>query len=91
MVGVFSDALCKRQGCPPVLDRIERMEVVRHCRWVDEVLPEAPWNIDEAFLEKWDIDYVAFAPGDAGGEFGYDIVKKMGKINQITVKLTPRA
>lgn len=25
---------------------------MRHCRWVDEVVPDAPWVIDEAFLQK---------------------------------------
>ncbi len=29
-----------------------RCEAVRHCRWVDEVVPEAPWVIDAAFIEK---------------------------------------
>jgi choline-phosphate cytidylyltransferase len=29
-----------------------RCEAVRHCRWVDEVVPDAPWVIDNDFLEK---------------------------------------
>ena len=36
-----------------------RCEAVRHCRWVDEVIPDCPWIIDAAFLDKWKIDYVA--------------------------------
>lgn len=28
-------------------------------RWVDEVIPDAPWVIDQAFLDKHQIDYVA--------------------------------
>lgn len=31
---------------------VSRCESVRHCRWVDEVVPEAPWVIDAAFIEK---------------------------------------
>ncbi|KAH9948444.1 hypothetical protein B0H21DRAFT_733324 [Amylocystis lapponica] len=30
----------------------ERCEAVRHCRWVDEVVPDAPWVIDESFIQK---------------------------------------
>lgn len=35
------------------------MESVRHCCWVDEIVSEAPWIIDDEFLEKREIDYVA--------------------------------
>ena len=38
---------------------IERYEAVRHCKWVDEVVPNAPWNVDQAFLDHHAIDYVA--------------------------------
>lgn len=28
-------------------------------RWVDEVIPDAPWVINQEFLDKHNIDYVA--------------------------------
>lgn len=37
----------------------ERYEAVRHCRYVDEVLRDAPWSLDAEFLEKHRIDFVA--------------------------------
>lgn len=37
----------------------ERCEAVRHCRWVDEVLPDAPWVVDQAWVDKHHIDYLA--------------------------------
>ena len=30
----------------------ERYEALRHCRYVDEVVPDAPWTLDDEFLEK---------------------------------------
>lgn len=29
------------------------------CRWVDEVIPDAPWVVDQEFLDKHKIDFVA--------------------------------
>lgn len=37
----------------------ERYEAVRHCRYVDEVVKDAPWELDDAFLNKHKIDFVA--------------------------------
>jgi choline-phosphate cytidylyltransferase len=39
--------------------RCGRCENIRHCKWADEVIPEAPWIITPEFLEKHKIDYVA--------------------------------
>lgn len=32
---------------------------MRHCRYVDEVLKDAPWSYSDAFFEKHKIDFVA--------------------------------
>lgn len=57
-------------------------ESVRHCRWVDEIVKEAPWVIDQTFLDKWAIDYVAhdeapYASGDHDDVYAY--VKSQGQ------------
>lgn len=61
-----------------------RLEAVRHCRWVDQVVPEAPWILDQAFLDKYEIDYVAHDEdpyGAAGHEDVYSYVKSQGLPN----------
>lgn len=48
----------KRKG-KTVMTDIERYESVRHCKWVDEVVEAAPWFVNQEFLDKYQIDYVA--------------------------------
>ncbi len=63
------------------MEHAERCEAVRHCRWVDEVVPDAPWIIDPAFLEKYNIDYVAHDDEpylSAGHDDVYAFVKTLG-------------
>ena len=42
----------------PILNMEERVVSVTGCRYVDEVVPDAPWIIDRAWIEKYKIDLV---------------------------------
>lgn len=42
-----------------VLKEDERYNAIQHCRYVDEVLRDAPWQITDDFLEYHKIDFVA--------------------------------
>jgi len=59
IVGVCSDALTHSKKGKTVMNDTERYEAVRHCRYVDEVLRDAPWTYDMSFIEKYKIDFVA--------------------------------
>ncbi|KAL7665480.1 choline-phosphate cytidylyltransferase [[Candida] zeylanoides] len=57
--GVPSDAEThKRKGLTVLTDH-QRVETLHHCRWVDEVVPDAPWCVTTDFLLSHKIDYVA--------------------------------
>lgn len=57
--GVPSDVEThKRKGLTVLTDQ-QRIETLKHCRWVDEVIPNAPWCVTTAFLLEHKIDYVA--------------------------------
>lgn len=34
----------------------ERYEAVRHCRYVDEVIPDCPWTLEDEFLEMHKVE-----------------------------------
>ncbi|GAA5980513.1 hypothetical protein JCM11641_003418 [Rhodosporidiobolus odoratus] len=81
LVGVCSSSLVREHKSNPVLSSSERYEAMRHIRWVDEVVEDAPWNVDAEFMEKWGIDYVAHDEEpyvSAGSEDVYWFAKSSG-------------
>lgn len=89
LVGCCSDEVTHKYKGQTVLNEKERYESLRHCKWVDEVIQDAPWVIDQEFLDKHRIDYVAHddvpypVTADASSKINvadvYDFVKKQGK------------
>lgn len=86
MVGCCSDATTHRYKGITVLSEEERYESLRHCRWVDEVIEDAPWVAHKDFLVEHNIDYVchdALPYADTSGEAEdgdvYLHLKRMGK------------
>ncbi|KAI0629259.1 hypothetical protein C8Q77DRAFT_1142972 [Trametes polyzona] len=86
VVGVFPDEVCEEHDAPTAIPHADRCEVLRHLRWVDEVVPDAPWTLYERFLRVRHIDYVAIDEGtsidpdvDRDRLKGYDLVKSLRK------------
>ncbi|KAF6390604.1 phosphate cytidylyltransferase 1, choline, beta [Rhinolophus ferrumequinum] len=52
LVGVCSDDLTHKFKGFTVMNEAERYEALRHCRYVDEVIRDAPWTLTPEFLEK---------------------------------------
>ncbi|XP_022251664.1 choline-phosphate cytidylyltransferase B-like isoform X2 [Limulus polyphemus] len=59
IVGVNSDTMTHENKGKTVMTDDERYEAVSHCRYVDEVVRDCPWVIDNDFLQKHKIDFVA--------------------------------
>jgi len=83
VVGVCGDEITHKLKGKTVFDERERYEAVRHCKWVDEVVEDAPWVLDEEFLRKHKIDYVAhdadpYPSAQAQADDVYALVKKKG-------------
>ena len=83
VTGVHDDATVHASKGMTVMTYHERLQAVRHCRWVDEVMEDAPWKIDEQFIAKHRIDFVAHDgapypwPGTNDADL-YDVPKRMG-------------
>jgi choline-phosphate cytidylyltransferase len=62
MVGICNDKISNDLKSRTVLTAAERYESVRHCRYVDEIITEAPLIITDDFLNENKIDFVAQDP-----------------------------
>jgi choline-phosphate cytidylyltransferase len=63
-----------------VMNEFERVEILKHCKWVDEVICPCPWVITIDFLRKHNIHYVAHDEipySSAGAGDIYDEVKRL--------------
>ncbi|XP_062223954.1 choline-phosphate cytidylyltransferase 1-like [Phragmites australis] len=87
LVGCCNNELTHKYKGKTVMTEDERYESLRHCKWVDEVIPDAPWVVTEEFLDKHNIDFVAhdslpYADASGAGKDVYEHVKKLGKFKE---------
>ncbi|KAG2332810.1 hypothetical protein Bca4012_001802 [Brassica carinata] len=87
LVGCCNDETTHKYKGRTVMTAEERYESLRHCKWVDEVIPDAPWVINQEFLDNNRIDYVAhdslpYADTSGAGKDVYEFVKKVGRFKE---------
>jgi ethanolamine-phosphate cytidylyltransferase/choline-phosphate cytidylyltransferase len=58
VVGIHSDEAAERYKRRPIMTMQERAAVVAACRYVDEVVPDAPLAVDREWLERHRIHLV---------------------------------
>ncbi|KAK9453487.1 cytidylyltransferase-domain-containing protein [Dipodascopsis uninucleata] len=72
----------QKKGLTVLTDK-QRAETLRHCRWVDEIIENAPWEVTSEFLAEHQIDYVAHDDIPYAGSEGttdiYQPIKEAGK------------
>ena len=74
IVGVHSDKDVASYKRAPIINEKDRYEMVKSCKYVDEVLRGAPLIITEDFLKKYKIDFVVH------GDDVTDEIKKQHKV-----------
>ena len=74
LVGINADDVAEIHKRRPMQTMKERIASVAACKYVDEVIPNAPWVFDPTWIEKYDIALVAH-----GDDYSDEKQKKMYK------------
>ncbi|KAF9138806.1 Ethanolamine-phosphate cytidylyltransferase [Mortierella sp. GBA39] len=82
IAGVHSDAELLLHKGPPVANENERIAAVVACKWVDEVVPNAPYSASLEWMDKYNCDYCVHGDDPstlADGTDSYKYVKAQGR------------
>ncbi|MEV5613791.1 hypothetical protein [Streptomyces sp. NPDC052225] len=85
IVGVLSDEDVAKYKRKPIMTLAERVVVIEACRYVDVVLPNAPYRVTNEFLDRHGIDVVVHGDdltADALTEV-FDPVADAGKLRLV--------
>jgi cytidyltransferase-like protein len=58
VVGIHSDETVRAYKRAPVMTMEERIQVIAACRFVDEVIPDAPLIVSREWIEEHQLDLV---------------------------------
>lgn len=86
IVGVHSDNEIARHKRLPVFTEAERVEMVRSCKYVDEVVPDAPYITTVATMEKYGCEFTVHGNDLSTSATGIDTyaeVKAAGKYFEV--------
>ncbi|XP_049632607.1 ethanolamine-phosphate cytidylyltransferase isoform X2 [Suncus etruscus] len=85
IVGVHTDAEISKHKGPPVFTQEERYRMVQAIKWVDEVVPAAPYVTTLETLDKYNCDFCVHGNDitlTADGRDTYEEVKQAGRYRE---------
>ncbi|MET8711581.1 adenylyltransferase/cytidyltransferase family protein [Streptomyces sp. NPDC004735] len=85
LVGVLSDDVVAAYKRKPIMTMAERVTVIEACRYVDAVLPDAPYRVTTEFLDLHGIDVVVHGDDLAADavEEAFGPVARAGKLRLV--------
>ncbi len=87
VVGVLSDETAAAYKRRPIMSLTERVAVIEACRYVDEVIPDAPDRLTPAFLDEHELALVVH-----GDDVGPDAAAELygPAVQRGRLRLVPR-
>ena len=85
VVGIHSDEEIMRNKGMPVMNNEERVAMVRACKWVDEVVENAPYSASIEWLDSVNCRYIAHGDDIAINCDGLDAYGQLKSANRFKV------
>ena len=81
IVGVHSDNTIETYKRRPIMNMAERAAVIESCKYVNEIIKDAPLKITEEFLQEHKIDKVCIVDNRQDNEYElmYSVPMKLNK------------
>jgi glycerol-3-phosphate cytidylyltransferase len=85
VVGIHSDETVLAYKRQPIMNMSERIAVIESCRYVDEVIPNAPLNVTLEYLDSLNIDYICHGDDvdEEKMESWYGEIRKQARIKLV--------
>lgn len=86
VVGIHSDEEIIRNKGMPVMNNEERVAMIKACKWVDEVVENAPYSATIEWLDSVNCKYIAHGDDIAincDGRDAYGLLKSVGRFKVI--------
>ena len=85
LVGINADDVAAVHKRRPIQTMEQRVAVVAACRYVNKVIPNAPWIFDPTWIEKYGIDLVVHGDdySDEQQRFFYKLPIEMGMFRTV--------
>ena len=85
IAGVVADDVIELNKQKPILTMEERVASVAGCKYVDQVIPNAPWRIDRAWIIQHQIQLVVHGDDYAQEQTDdiYKVPKEMGILRTV--------
>ncbi len=86
IAGVVADDVAEQNKQKPILTMEERVASVAGCKYVDQVLPNAPWRIDRAWIIQHHIQLVVHGDDYSQEQLDdiYKVSMEMGILRTVT-------
>ena len=85
IAGIVADDVVELNKNKPILTMEERVASVADCKYVDQVLPHAPWRIDRAWIIQHHIQLVVHGDDYAEDQLDdiYNVPREMGILRTV--------